>query len=179
MARELERQMHTVNQNQMKTPILLTTTLFAGGLLFTSCASEPGDATEKTTDQMQENSKELNEAQADNSTEWLEERTEATKELRDLRTTLEERQIREQERLNEGIKDAKKKAETEAVIAELSANIARIDASLGKMEASTNTDWSNVKSEARQTADETKTWWDRQKEAVDKKTDADKDNDGH
>jgi len=163
----------------MKTTMLLTTSFLVGGLLFTSCASEPGDATEKTNDQMQENSSEMNKATTENSEEWLDERTEATKELRDLRATLEERQIREQERLNEGIKDAKKKTETEAVIAELGSNIARIDATLGKMDASTSTDWSTVKTEGRRTADETKTWWDRQKEAVDKTTDSDKDNDGH
>lgn len=163
----------------MRTQNLLTTTLLLGGLAFTSCGTDPGDATEKTNEQLQENRSEMNEAKTEDSGEWLQERTEATKELRDLRATLEERQIREQDRLNKGIKDPKEVAETEAVVAELRTNIARIDATLGKLDTSTPTDWSNVKMEARRTADETKTWWERQKEAVDKKTDADKDNDGH
>ena len=161
----------------MKTYLILPALL--GGLLFTACGTEQGDATEKTTDQMQENKQEMNEASAEGSEAWRDERTEAVNELRDLRGKLEERQIREQERLDDGIKDASKKAECQAVIAELGANIGRIDATLAKMEGSTSTDWSNVKTEARQTADETKTWWDRQKEMVDQKTDADKDNDGH
>lgn len=163
----------------MKTGSILPVTCLLGGLLFTSCGTNPGNATEKTNEQMQENRSEINEAKTENAEEWREERVEAIKELRDLRATLENRQMREQERLNEGIKNAEKKAECQAVITELGTNIARIDASLTKMEASTGTDWSNVKAEGRQTADETKTWWDRQKEMVDKKTDADKDNDGH
>ena len=149
-----------------------------GGLLLTSCA-QPGDATEKTTDQLQENKKEMNEATNENAEEWRQERTEAQKELRDLRETLVNQQAREQERLNDGIKDADKKAETQTRITELGANIARVDASLAKMEVSTGTDWSNIKAETRQATDETKTWWDRQKEAIDKMTHADKDKDGH
>jgi len=162
----------------MKTSSLKTAAVLFGVLLFTACA-DSGDATDKTTDQMQENQNELNEAKKENAEEWREERAEAVKELRDLRATLENRQIREQEHLNDGIKDASKKAECEAMIAELGRNITRIDASLMKMDASTGTDWSSVKVEGRQTADDTKTWWDRQKEMVDAKTDADRDNDGH
>ncbi len=149
-----------------------------GGFLLTSCA-EPGDATEKTTEQLQENKKEMTEAKNDNNEEWRQERTEAVKELRDLRETLANQQAREQERLNEGIKDAEKKAETVSRITELGANIARIDASIVKMEASAGIDWNSLKAESRQTADETRTWWEKQKEAIDKKTDSDKDKDGH
>ena len=159
--------------------MLLCATCLFGVLLTSSCSSDSGDATEKTTDQLQENRNEMNEAKADNREEWREERAEAMKELRDLRSTLEERRIREQKRMDEGIKDATKKSECASVIAELGTNIARIDASLAKMDISTATDWSNVKAEARQTADETKSWWSRQMELIDKKTDADSDNDGH
>ena len=128
---------------------------------------------------MNENRSEVNEAKTENAEAWLEERNEAVKELRDLRAKLEARQIREQKRMSDGIKDADKKAECATIIAELGTNIARIDATLMKMDASTNTDWKNVKAEGRQTADETTTWWDRQKEMVDQKTDSDKDKDGH
>jgi hypothetical protein len=160
----------------MKYPIL---PILISGLLLTSCATDPGDATEKTTDQLQENKKEMNEARTDDAEEWREERTEAVKELRDLRATLEDRQMKEQKRLDDGIKDDKKRADAKAVIAEIGTNIARIDATLAKMDASTGADWSRVRTEARQATDETKSWWDRQKELIDQKTDADKDNDGH
>jgi hypothetical protein len=163
----------------MKTHSFLSLTCLLGALLCTSCGMDRGDATEKTTDQLNENKSEMNAAKTESSKEWREERTEAMKELRDLRATLETEQIREQERLKDGIKDAKKKAECTAVIAELGANITRIDASLVKMDASTGADWNDLKAEARKTADDTRTWWDRQKEMIDKKTDADNDNDGH
>lgn len=173
--------MNTDNQNTptMKTQVFQCATALFGVLLFTACGTESGDVTEKTTEQLQENRSEMNEARADVREEWREERTEAMKELRDLRATLEDRQIREQKRLDDGIKDADSKSECQLLIAELGANIARIDASLMKMEASTATDWSNMKAEARRTADNTKGWWSRQRELIDKKTDADNDNDGH
>lgn len=163
----------------MKTNSFLPLSCLLGGLMFTTSCMDSGDASEKTTDQMQENKNEMNEAKTESSEEWREERTEAVAELRELRATLESQQVREQERLDKGIKDAGKKAECQAMIAELNTNIARVDASLMKMDASTGTDWSNVKAETRMATDETKTWWGRQKEMVDKKTDADKDNDGH
>lgn len=163
----------------MRTNILLSAACLFGVLLSASCGSDKGDATEKTTDQLQENRNEMKEARADNREEWREERAEAVKELRDLRSTLEDRRIREQKRMDDGIKDTKKKAECAALITELGTNIARIDASLAKLEISTATDWSTVKAEARQTGDETKSWWSRQMELIDKKTDADNDNDGH
>ena len=77
-----------------------------------------------------------------------------------------------------GLED-RKKAQLQANIARPGTNNARIGASPAEIEASTATDWGNVKGEAPQTADDTKTWWERQKEMVDQKTDADKDKDGH
>ncbi|MBK8500124.1 MAG: hypothetical protein IPL52_15200 [Flavobacteriales bacterium] len=163
----------------MKNPLLLTASCLLGVLLSTSCSTDTGDVTDKTTDQLQENRKEMAEARTENREEWREERTEAMKELRDLRATLENRLIREQERLKDGIKDADRKSECQALIAELGTNIARIDASLLKMEVSSATDWQNVKAEARRAQEETKSWWSRQRELIDKKTAADNDNDGH
>ncbi len=167
------------NENTMKTYSFLPIICLIGGSMFATSCMQPGDATEKTNDQMQENKTEMNDAKMESSEAWRDERTEAVKELRDLRETLADRQMSEQKKLNDGIKDASKKAECQAMVTELGTNIARIDASLAKMEASTGTDWSNMKMEARKTADDTKTWWDRQKEMIDKKTDADKDHDGH
>lgn len=159
--------------------LLLSAACLFGMLLSTSCSSDKGDATKKTTDLLQENRKEMNASKADSREAWREERAEAMKELRDLRSTLEDRRVREQKRMDDGITDARKKAASASTIAELGTNIARIDASLTKLEVSTATDWSNAKAEARRTTDDTKSWWGRQMEAIDKKTDADNDNDGH
>lgn len=161
----------------MRTESIFTSACLIGGLLFAACGAEPGKATEETTEQMQENSKEM--SKADDAEEWREERAEAAKELRDLRENLVDKQTREQKRLADGIKDATKKSECEARITELKANIGRVDAALAKVDGSTDTDWSNTKAEARKTVDDTQNWIQREGEKIDWKTDADADNDGH
>jgi chromosome segregation ATPase len=145
--------------------------------MLAACGSEAGKETERTTEQMQENKKEM--AEADTKKEWLNERDEARKELADLRESMSVRLERERTRLADGIKDAGKKKECETHIAELEKNIARIDASSTRVGKATQETWEDIKRESRQAADETKSWWARQKEWIDKQTDADKDHDGH
>ncbi|HEY0978181.1 MAG TPA: hypothetical protein VGE21_11990 [Flavobacteriales bacterium] len=146
-------------------------------LMLTACGRQPGQETERVQDQVNENAKEM--AKADDQQEWLEERAEATREMTALRERLDQRLIREQKRLADGIKDKERRAECEAHIKELQANIARIDASMGTMGGSTATDWQHIKGESRTMMDSTTNWFDRQVEKIDKRTDADKDNDGH
>jgi transketolase len=163
----------------MKTNSLLAAACLSGMLLATSCGTDKGDITAKTTDQLQETRKDLGEARADSRESWQEERDAAVKDLRDLRSTLENRRTREQKRMDDRITDTKKRAESAALITELNTNIARIDASLAKLAASTATDWNNANDDARKTSEETRSWWSRQMENIDKKTDADNDKDGH
>lgn len=145
--------------------------------LSTSCGREPATETERVTDQMQDNAKEI--ADADNARELLNERQEATRELATLREKLDARLIREEKRLADGIKDKERRVECENHIAELRANIARIDATVGNVGSSADTDWERVKAESRATMDSTNSWFDRQLEKIDAKTDADADKDGH
>jgi chromosome segregation ATPase len=157
------------------TTALLISALAA--LLLVACTPEPGTETERVDDQMQENRKEM--TNADDAEEWLDERREAREELADLRQKLDSRMLREEKRLADGIKDAEKRAECENHIAELKANIARIDASIATVDASTDSDWEKLKAETRAAADETETWFNEQVEKIDRATDADNDNDGH
>ena len=161
----------------MRTHTLHLATLLLSGGLLAACGTEAGKETERRQEQMQENKAEMNEA--DTKQEWLRERDEARKELADLRENMSDRLERERKRLADGIKDGEKRAECERHIAELQQNIARIDASTTGLSTATDKTWESIKRESRQAADETKSWWDRQKEAIDKKTDADKDKDGH
>ena len=149
------------------------------GALFTSCASEPGKADERTTEQLQENQKELAKAAQQSAEEWREESAEAARELRELREDLVKKQAREEKRLADGIKDATKKAECEARIAELRSSITRVDAALARVEGSNDSNWADVKRESRKVVDDTKSWIEREAEKVDWKTDADADDDGH
>ena len=104
----------------MKTLPLTLTACLLSGMLFIAC-NDAGDATEKTTDQLQENRKEMADANNESNTEWRNERDEAARELRALREDLVREQEKERKRLADGIKDAKKRAECEARIAELTA----------------------------------------------------------
>jgi hypothetical protein len=158
----------------MKTHLFTYSAILLGGFMLTAC-TEDRDPTAKTTEVIQENRQEMSKARSEGGEEWREERTEAIKELRDLRATLVTRQEREQKQLNDGIKDTNKKTASQAMVTELGVNIARIDASLMKLESSTGTDWNNVKGDARKAADETRTWWDRQTDKLDDNTDKNKD----
>lgn len=154
----------------------LATVLLSSGLL-AACGTEAGTETERRQEQMQENRTEMN--QADTKREWLKERDEAMNELADLRETMADRLERERKRLADGIKNAEKRVECERHIAELEQNIARIDASKTGLGTATVDNWDNMKRDMRKATDETKSWWDRQKDWVDQQTDADKDQDGH
>jgi len=146
-------------------------------LMFTACGREAGNETERVTDQMNENTEEV--VAADDSKEWMNERTEASKELADLREKLDARLIREEKRLADGIKNAERKAECTQHIAELKMNIARIDASTGTMQNSTSSDWQRIKADGRMMADSTNNWFERQGEKIDRSTNMDSDKDGH
>ncbi|MGV3636371.1 MAG: hypothetical protein ACO1NQ_01865 [Flavobacteriales bacterium] len=156
-------------------PYFLATLLLSGGLLV-ACGTEAGKETERVNEQMQENRNEV--SRADDTEEWMEEREEARKEMSNLRERLNDRLIRERKDLADGIKNAEKRAETERHIAELEQNIARIDAGMVSYDASNKDTWNQVKVEGRKAMDETQSWWDRQKDWVDAKTDADNDGDG-
>jgi len=162
-------------QGMSTKPYFLATLLLSGGLLV-ACGTEAGKETERVNEQMQENRNEV--GKADDAQEWMNEREEARKEMANLRETLSNRLERERKDLADGIKNAEKRAETERHIAELEQNIARIDASMVSFDGSTKDTWNEVKMEGRKAADETKGWWDRQKDWVDAKTEADKDGDG-
>jgi hypothetical protein len=148
-----------------------------GGILLIGCGREPGNESERVSDQVSENRKEM--AKADDNKEWMNERDEAARELRDLRESMTDRLEREQKRLSDGIKDAERRQECETHIRELQANIERIDGQLGRLNAGTATDWDRLKTETRAFSDTTSNWFKRQVEKIDRKTDADADDDGH
>ena len=162
----------------MKALPLTLTAFLLSGVLVTAC-NDAGDATEQTTDQLQENRKEMSDASDESNKEWRAERDEASRELRALREDLVREQEKERARLAEGIKDAGKRAEWETRIAELTVNIERIDAAQRNVDGSNDRNWQEVKAGSRKAADDTKNWFQRQAELIDKKTNADADNDGH
>jgi hypothetical protein len=62
---------------------------------------------------------------------------------------------------------------------ELEQEKTKVSAELDKVGNASADTWTDVKTEANKTADDVKSWWGKLKDNVDKKTDADNDNDGH
>ena len=158
----------------MNYPLKLTTACLTA-LFLVACGADPGDTTEKVNDEMQEAQKEI--AKADDTQEWMNER-EARKEMMNLREKLVNQRDRTQERLTDGVKDAKKRAELEALVAEYNTNIDRLDGFSPRLDGATDGNWEGMKNEMRTMSDSTSNWFDRQADKIDAKTDADKDNDG-
>lgn len=156
-------------------PFTLAALLIGGGMLV-ACGTEAGKETERVNEQMQDNQENI--ADADNAREWMNEREEARKEMADLRENMVNRLERERKRQADGIKDAEKRAETERHVAELEQNIARIDENNTSLDNATQETWNDVKTKSRQAGDDTRNWWERQKDWVDANTEADKDMDG-
>ncbi len=161
----------------MNYPNLALAALASGAMLLAACGREPGNETERVQDQVKENTKEM--SKADDSEEWLKERDEAQKELADLRENMAERLVREEKRLADGIKDAERRQEAQAHVNELKANIARLDAQLGRVRSGDASGWQQLKNDTRTMADSTDSWFKRETERIDRKTDADADKDGH
>ncbi len=159
----------------MSYPLKLTTACLTA-LFLVACGADPGDTTEKVNDEMQEAQKEI--AKADDTQEWMNERDEARKEMMNLREKLVNQRDRTQERLTDGVKDAKKRAELEALVAEYNTNIDRLDGFSPRLDGATDGNWEGMKNEMRTMSDSTSNWFDRQADKIDAKTDADKDNDG-
>jgi len=74
---------------------------------------------------------------------------------------------------------ADERQKQEAMRAELRKEKDIVSEQLANVEGATDSNWSTVKSDARKAMDDIKLWWDKQEEKIDRKTDADKDHDGH
>jgi chromosome segregation ATPase len=156
-------------------PYTLAALLLGSGLLV-ACGTEAGKETERVNDQLQDNRENL--AEADDTREWMKEREEASEELAELRENMVDRLERERKRLGDGIKDVEKRAETERHVIELEQNITRIDVNMRDLDNASQNTWRDVQTMSRKATDDTRNWWDRQKDWIDAETKADNDNDG-
>ncbi|HEY0978455.1 MAG TPA: hypothetical protein VGE21_13360 [Flavobacteriales bacterium] len=156
--------------------------LWAGAValaFLASCSSTPEDQRETMNDKMENVQDKMEDvAAADTRQEWVEEKNEVVKELRDLQTNIENKLAKTEEKLAAKDLKAKERAEHEAMLVELKKEKAIVADHLSAVEAGTAANWSTVKSDARRSMDDIKVWWDKQKDNVDAKTDADKDGDG-
>jgi chaperonin cofactor prefoldin len=136
-------------------------------LAFTACSEAP-----KSAEQMEQKvDKAMDDLRAG--------KEEMGRELRELREKMAVELAIAEEKLKDPALKAEQRTEWEAYKAEVTDQIDRLDANLSDVEKATAEGWDNVKADTRKTADDVGNWFQRQAEKVDRKTDADKDHDGH
>lgn len=146
---------------------LISTAVVGAFLSFTACSDAP-----KNADQMEQ--------KVDNAMEEMRAgKEEVGRELRDLREKLAVELTKADERLKDPQLKPEERAEWEAFKADVNNQVDRLDGKLDDVDAVTAEKWEAVKADTRKTADDVGNWFERQAEKIDKKTDADKDKDGH
>lgn len=169
-----------LNNMNKPTTISLMAVALTGGLLITGCSSSPEELKENMNDKMENVQKQINELPSEPTVaDWESERNDVLQELRDLRETIDRRLSSSNEKLaGKNLKPSERTDEM-AVQAELIREKDRVEVAIANVESAETGTWISIKEDTRKTTNEVKDWWSRLKENVDKKTDADKDNDGH
>lgn len=151
----------------MNTKTIINLGLVAVTLAFVACTNTPADRTKM-------------ERQVDNAIEDIgAAKTNAAKRMRELHEKLAIRLVKVEARLQEPGITVEQRNEWETSRTELKAQMKRLEDGLAEVEGSTNETWKDVKEGMRQTTEDVDNWFKRQAEIIDRKTDADKDNDGH
>ena len=151
----------------MKTSSLIQITFAMATLGLVACSDAPRDG-----DKM--------ENEVDNTLENIQEEKNAIAEdMRELRNKINIRMAEVDAKLSDPDLDADKRAKFEQEKIQLKEQGDRMDGNLSEVETATKENWSDVKASSVKAADDTENWFQRQKELIDQKTDADKDNDGH
>ncbi|MBX2971976.1 MAG: hypothetical protein KF797_02635 [Flavobacteriales bacterium] len=146
---------------------LINAAILSSLMAFTACGDAPSNA-----DQMEQ--------KVDRAMEDLRAgRDELGRELRDLREQLAVELTKAEEKLKDPALKPEERSEWEGFKAEVETQITRLDGNLNDVESATTNVWENVKNDTRKTADDIGDWFERQAEKIDRKTDVDKDNDGH
>ena len=146
---------------------IISAALIGAALSFTACSETPKDA-------------ERMEQKVDNAMEDLRAgKDEVGRELRDLREKLALEATLADEKLKDPALKAEERAEWENYKKEVNEQIDRLDGELNDVESATSEVWENVKTESRNAMKDVGDWFARQADKIDRKTDADKDNDGH
>ncbi|MBP6311785.1 MAG: hypothetical protein KA408_05915 [Flavobacteriales bacterium] len=106
-------------------------------------------------------------------------RAELTENLRELGEKINKHIAEMDEKLADTKLSAQERVELEKKRLEYKEQHARIEAATSKVGMATKETWNDVEREGLEVKNDLSTWWDRQKENVDQKTDADHDMDGH
>lgn len=166
----------------IKTNITIVTSMAAAAFSLWGCSqSIPEEARDAMNDKLNKVEDKMQEANRDADTpkERVSERNDILEDLRDLRDNIDDRLAKHTEKLADKDLKAADRREHEAMKVEFEKEKGIMEGLIKNVEGATDETWATVKVGTRRTSDEVKTWWTRMKENTDRKTDADKDNDGH
>lgn len=165
----MAQQLSAYNQKHktMNSKTIITLSLAIATLGLMSCNSAPPPETEM-------------EKQVDNALEDVSTaKADAAKNMRALHEKLSIRLVQVEARLNDPGTTEEQKKEWGSARTELKDQMKRLEDGIAEVEGSTNDTWGDVKESTHQTTQEVDNWFQRQAEIIDRKTDADKDHDGH
>lgn len=162
------------------TSYALAIALVTGSCIFTGCSDTPAEQQKETENKLDKIEDKMTDAKlADTPKEWEKERADILEDLRELRNDIDD----ELNKVNVALadKDIKPSVRKDKVALklELEREKANLEGMVTRAEAATDATWTTTRADLDKAANETKGWWARQKENIDKKTDADNDKDGH
>lgn len=161
------------------TSTLLLATTMTAGLFLSSCTNTAEDQAAQMEQQMDKVQEKMNEAnESDTRAAYERERQDALDKLYRMRANIDEKWADVSERLKTKELKAEKRAEQEALKAELELQKVEVGGLITKVEASMQGTWIEVKEETREASEKVEGWWERTKDNVDEKTKSDKDHDG-
>jgi uncharacterized membrane-anchored protein YhcB (DUF1043 family) len=160
------------------TTLLLATTI-VGGMLLMGCSNTAEDQAEKMENKMDNVQDELNDAsEAETRAAYERERGDALDKLYGMRDNIDRELANVNERLATKDLKADKRAEQEALKAELETQQGEVARVITSVENSEQGTWVSVKEEARDASGKVEAWWNRTKDNIDEMTRSDKDMDG-
>ncbi len=157
-----------------------TAAFLVGGLLFMGCSTTPSEQkadTNKELDKIEDKMEDATVARTEHA--WESERADVLKDLRDLRDNIDSKLAETNVKLADKDLKPSERNDAEALKAELVKEKNVVEGLIQKAENATDPTWESTRVEIRTSSDDVKGWWARLKDNIDKKTDADKDRDGH
>ncbi len=158
-----------------KTTALLLVTTITGGMLLMGCSNTAEDQADKMDRKMDNVQDDLDKAaEAETRAAYERERTDALDKLYNMRTNIDKELLDVNERL--ATKDLKqdKRAEQDALKAELESQQSEVGRLITRVEASDQGTWISVKEDTRKGSEKVEDWWERTKNNVHNETNNDK-----
>ena len=160
-----------------KSPVLFA--VLAGSMLFAACSNTAADQNDKMNSKMDKVNDKIQDTKADASAQFEKDRQSIASDLTSLRDNINSKLKDTNDDLAKKDLKSSERTKDEKLKAELEKEQTVVNDELDKVNNATASTWDDVKADANKVSADVKTWWSGMKEDVDKKTDSDKDNDGH